>query len=439
MLKWAKKRLGFGKDKRKKGQDLVLVQSPKILQSNPETPTAGAKGKIIYSDIRIQSDKDDGFVVHQVDVGPTIGKAASVASKYVLGTSALGGGSFATVWIGVEKTSGKQWAVKQIPRNVADENKALLVGEVSVMQSLDHPNLVKLHEAFETPEVFCMVQELLRGGELFDRIVEHGSFSEYMATVVLNMILSGLAYMHKKGYVHCDLKPENLMYASPEKDSAVKIIDFGFAQYVGHLGVKYMTRVLGTPEYIAPEVASGRGYCPANDLWSVGVISYVLLCGYFPFYGENVGEVFKAIKAGKFQFPSDEWDAVSPLAKDFVSRLLVVDPQKRMTAEEALKHPWMHAGAASQDSLPKSSFDQLRAFNIARRRLRKGGIAVYFTTVINTQRRLSIDPGGTGDGSGSRRGSYVPTPRVKEILENPKMVKRMLSVGEVALTITPPP
>ncbi|KAL7517589.1 hypothetical protein ACHAWX_002503, partial [Stephanocyclus meneghinianus] len=188
--------------------------------------------------------------------------------------------------------------------------------------------------------------DLCSGGELFDKIVEkssagQGCFSEQEAARMIYQILSAVSYMHKHNIVHRDIKPENILLETAEADSPIKIIDFGLARkHRAERGEPPMSTIVGTPYYIAPEVLR-KSYTKSSDLWSVGVISYILLCGYPPFNGASNSEVYSAVLRGLYYFPSSDWKHVSSSARDFVVRLLQTDPRRRMTAEEAMSHPWI--------------------------------------------------------------------------------------------------
>eukprot|EP00456_Euglypha_rotunda_P015040 TRINITY_DN14792_c0_g1_i8.p1 TRINITY_DN14792_c0_g1~~TRINITY_DN14792_c0_g1_i8.p1 ORF type:complete len:655 (+),score=55.94 TRINITY_DN14792_c0_g1_i8:170-1966(+) len=239
--------------------------------------------------------------------------------------------------------------------------------EVEIMAKIDHPNVVRFIEMFETPKKLHLVMELLTGGELFDRITEKKTFSEKEAADVIRAITSAMAYLHSIGITHRDLKPENLIYATPAEDAAVKVIDFGLANFRPYRHTLMITPC-GTPGYVAPEVLKGEKYTPQVDLWSIGVILYVLLCGYPPFYSKCVKKLYRKIMAGDYSFPSPHWDEVSDAAKDLIKGLMTVDPAARFTCEKVLQHPWI--SGASNKPLSESRSQLLRLLQ-ARRRLRK--------------------------------------------------------------------
>jgi len=215
-----------------------------------------------------------------------------------------------------------------------------------------------------------MVLELLTGGELFDRIVSKGSYSEREASELIKDIVSAIFYLHSIGIVHRDLKPENLIYLSPRGDSPIKITDFGLAKYQSAKTIA-MTTACGTPGYVAPEVLKNEPYDKAVDLWSMGVILYILLCGFPPFYHESTAALYKQIKKGEYDFPDPYWAEISDPAKNLVRCLLCVDPKKRFTAQQVLAHPWIAGGAAPAKQFGNDHAKRLKALQ-ARRRLKKG-------------------------------------------------------------------
>ncbi|KAG1690851.1 hypothetical protein DVH05_027453 [Phytophthora capsici] len=232
-----------------------------------------------------------------------------------------------------------------------------------------------------------MVMEEMSGGELFDRIVEKEKYSEKEASCVVKKLADALLYCHQKGIVHRDLKPENLLYQSTDEDAEIKIADFGLAKLIK--GDSLMQTACGTPGYVAPEILEGRPYGAEVDLWSLGVIAYILLCGFPPFYDENNAALFQSIKSGVYDYPSPYWDCVSDSAKDLISRLLVVDPKKRFNAQQVLDHPWVaDIHGVSGDALPHFT-QEMKRYN-ARRRFRAGiMMAKTITALHSIQKRVS--------------------------------------------------
>jgi len=260
------------------------------------------------------------------------------------------------------------------------EELAVIHDEVDIMRKVSHPHCVKMYELYDTKKKLYMVLEILRGGELFDRIVKRRFFSEAQAAQVIQCVVSAISYLHKIGVVHRDLKPENLLYATKEDDSIIKLTDFGLAKFTK---IK-MATACGTPGYVAPEILSGKPYGPEVDLWSIGVILYILLCGFPPFFDENTPNLYRAIKQGRFDFPSPYWDDISDPAKNLISRLLTVDPKQRATSEQVLAHPWISNKISSNISTTLA--DRLALMQY-KRILRRGVKALIFINRFERQLR----------------------------------------------------
>jgi len=283
--------------------------------------------------------------------------------KYYTVKDKLGSGSFSVVKLGVNKKTGEEFAIKIIEKKRVGEKK-MMQTEIDILNQVHHPNVIELKEMFETSTHLYLVMELVTGGELFDRIVQQGSFNEKEASYVTRQVLSGVGYLHSIGIVHRDLKPENLLCAS--RDSLdIKITDFGLSKILGTEAVSMFT-ACGTPSYVAPEVLKCEGYDKSVDLWSIGVIVYIILCGFPPFHHENNALLFELIMSGKFSFPDPYWTNISPQAKDFVKGLLAVDVPCRLTATSALKHPWI-TGEVRPTLLASDTMRSLKEYNRSRR------------------------------------------------------------------------
>jgi len=253
----------------------------------------------------------------------------------------LGAGAFSLVKLAVEKSTGKKFAVKIIEKkNVEGQYSKNLQNETEILKRVNHPNIIKLVEMFDSNEFLFLVMELTTGGELFDRIVAKGCYTEDEASELVRKIVEAIKYLHDIGICHRDLKPENLLLGSADSDVDVKIGDFGLSKIISKKMM--MQTACGTPGYVAPEVLDASGYDKEVDMWSVGVITYILLCGFPPFYGDSVPKLFEQILQGSYDYPSDYWSQVSDEAIDFIDHLLVVDRELRYTAEQALAHPWLN-------------------------------------------------------------------------------------------------
>jgi len=251
----------------------------------------------------------------------------------------LGEGGYSVVKLGVDIETEEKVAIKIITRKgLLAEDEESLHSEVKILRSLNHPNITKCYNFFTEVKYYYVVLEYLDGGELFDRIVAKTVYNEKEARDLVELLLLTLKDLHDKNIVHRDLKPENLLLKSKDKDTGVKLADFGFAVECNGDNI---TSQCGTPGYIAPEILQKIPYGKSVDMWSFGVILFILLGGYPPFHDDNQRNLFKKIMKGEFQFHPDFWEPVSEEAKDLISKLLTVDVKKRLTVDDALTHPWL--------------------------------------------------------------------------------------------------
>jgi len=285
----------------------------------------------------------------------------AIIDEYEIGET-LGTGHFSKVKLGINRKTGEKVAIKIIAKPTGSKI-AMLKTEVDIMTKTEHPNVVKLFKVHETTTVLYLVMELLTGGELFDRIVAKGHYSEDDARKLTVTMLKAVLYLHEMGIAHRDLKPENLLLKDTTDEAVVKITDFGLSKIFADSaeGEVVMKTACGTPGYVAPEVLTHENYSSQVDLWSIGVIVYILLCGFPPFYGDNDAQMFRKIKAGSYKFLSPYWDKISLDAKDFVGKLLVVDPKQRMDCRAALKHRWLVSEQVSSKNLFDASGSGPRA------------------------------------------------------------------------------
>jgi len=263
---------------------------------------------------------------------------SSPLDKYFIDKQ-IGKGSFSIVKKAENIQTNEIVAIKIIPKRFLSQKGWInLKREIEIMLELSHPNIIKLKEFIETPTDVYLVLEYISGGELFDQIVSRGSYGEKDARKIVKQILNGIEYLHDQGIAHRDLKPENLLCSV--HDDRVVVSDFGLAKSFGR-GELLVTHC-GTPHYAAPEIVRGDlSYDKSVDMWSIGVITFVLLSGCFPFHSDNEETLKIQIIKGNFTFPPEQWNNLSEQAKDFIQNLLQVDPSKRLVAEKALKHPWI--------------------------------------------------------------------------------------------------
>ncbi len=303
-------------------------------------------------------------------MGNKSGKMSKTAfeAKYSV-KEVLGKGSFAKVKRCIRRSDKSVLAVKIIPKkDLSQAELAIVNDEVTIMTKIDNPNCVRLFDLFETKKKLYLVMEFLQGGELFESIVQLEKYSEKEAAEVIRSVASALKYLHGIGIVHRDLKPENLIYAKKNPYRELKVTDFGLAKLKKRS--EMLTTACGTPGYVAPEVLKKQEYNEAVDVWSLGVILYILLCGFPPFYHEQTQKLYALIKAGDYQFPHDYWKDITDSAKELIRKMLTVDPKKRITVDQILQHPWVQGRTASAQAFGPGHSDRLRKLQ-ARRQLRK--------------------------------------------------------------------
>ncbi|XP_076616917.1 calcium/calmodulin-dependent protein kinase type II subunit gamma-like isoform X8 [Chaetodon auriga] len=285
----------------------------------------------------------------------------------------LGKGAFSVVRRCVKKSSGQEYAAKIInTKKLSARDHQKLEREARICRLLKHPNIVRLHDSISEEGFHYLVFDLVTGGELFEDIVAREYYSEADASHCISQILESVNHIHQHDIVHRDLKPENLLLASKMKGAAVKLADFGLAIEVQGDQQAWFG-FAGTPGYLSPEVLRKDPYGKPVDIWACGVILYILLVGYPPFWDEDQHKLYQQIKAGAYDFPSPEWDTVTPEAKNLINQMLTINPAKRITAEQALKHPWVcHRSTVASMMHRQETVECLRKFN-ARRKL-KGAI-----------------------------------------------------------------
>jgi len=286
-------------------------------------------------------------------------------NHYELLDLVLGKGEFGVVKMGKDKKTSEEVAVKVIDKhNIKDT--PILQNEIDILRRCNHTHIVQLKAVFETKDFIYIVIELVRGGELYEEIIRRNSFSEKDASYIFRQIVDALSYLHENGIIHRDLKLENLLLVNKNakgKDIIVKLADFGLSRiYQGQM----VKTACGTPFYVAPEVLLGTGYGPEVDMWSSGVMLYILLSGRLPFHAQEDHQLFNKILRAEFQFKSPQFDTISNEAKDIISNLIVLNPKKRLTAKECLEHPFIK-NIMKEDPLPRSLYEGLTELSISKR------------------------------------------------------------------------
>mmetsp|Transcript_75014 Transcript_75014/g.160675 ORF Transcript_75014/g.160675 Transcript_75014/m.160675 type:complete len:562 (-) Transcript_75014:105-1790(-) len=340
--------------------------------------------------------KDGGFALRNF-AATNRGKIEDV---YELNTK-IGEGGFGTVRVGKDKSTGSRVAVKSVKKSAVEE-AARLHEEIEIMRLLDHPNIVRFIESFEDRRSIYLVLELCEGGELFDRIVTAGYFHERLAAGCFRQMLLAVNYLHQNRIMHRDLKPENWLLGSKEEvgKAPLKLIDFGISRRF-QPGVPARTKA-GTPNYVAPEVLFGR-YDEKADVWSLGVIGYLMLSGMHPFGGSKTEQVLQAVKTGTITMDGSTWRKISGEGKGMIKACLVKQPTSRASAAAALQHQWVQdtAGAESQD-MSKLEMSGLKSFG-RMHKLKRAAVTVIATQLSETRieglKSMFMGMDGNGDGT----------------------------------------
>eukprot|EP00440_Ansanella_granifera_P010948 gb/GFBE01011872.1/.p1 GENE.gb/GFBE01011872.1/~~gb/GFBE01011872.1/.p1 ORF type:complete len:500 (+),score=152.57 gb/GFBE01011872.1/:1-1500(+) len=362
--------------------------------SQPADPDAKAAKKT-----DLGKEVKAGGIGHSMFIIDNPGK---ILEFYDMEKKKLGEGSYGYVCRGKSKGTGATRAIKTIAKGQM-KNLERFKQEIAIMKMMDHPNIIKLFESFEDHRNIYLVMELCAGGELFDRIIDAGCFTEAIAATLMQQIIRAIYYIHQNHVTHRDLKPENFLFVSKEANlekNYLKIIDFGLSCKFTD-GQPLQTKA-GTPYYVAPQVLQGK-YDQAADLWSCGVIMYVLLCGYPPFHGDSDSEVLAKVRLGNFTFNPADWKNVSDDAKTLIRNLLKMNPKDRFTAEQSLNHVWIKnkAPRAANVSLQSNFVDNLRGFR-SQNKLKKAALHIIAGQLNEDQikqlREMFMMIDGNGDG-----------------------------------------
>ncbi|XP_043272666.1 calcium/calmodulin-dependent protein kinase type II alpha chain isoform X14 [Venturia canescens] len=320
----------------------------------------------------------------------------------------LGKGAFSVVRRCVQKSTGLEFAAKIInTKKLTQRDFQKLEREARICRKLQHPNIVRLHESIQEENCHYLVFDLVTGGELFEDIVAREFYSEADASHCIQQILESVHHCHVNGVVHRDLKPENLLLASKLKGAAVKLADFGLAIEMPN-DAQAWYGFAGTPGYLSPEVLKKEPYGKPVDIWACGVILYILLVGYPPFWDEDQNRLYGQIKSGAYDYPSPEWDTVTPEARNLINQMLTVNSGKRITAGEALRHPWICQRERVASVVHRQeTVDCLKKFN-ARRKL-KGAILTTMIATRNFSKSVRSIVTKKGDGSQVKESSDSST------------------------------
>ncbi|XP_076093262.1 serine/threonine-protein kinase DCLK3-like isoform X3 [Mytilus galloprovincialis] len=302
--------------------------------------------------------KSKSKIVRKTKLERQVSSDEHVLSRYELGRT-LGDGNFAIVRQAKLKNSNSEYAMKVIDKHKLKGKEHMVENEIEIMKDCHQPNIVKLYEEYETHDKIYLVMELVKGGDLFDAITQSVKFGEVDSAHMVKDLCNALFYLHSRSIVHRDLKPENLLvHRNKDGTISIKLADFGLAMEVK----EDIYTVCGTPTYVAPEILSEIGYGLEVDMWAVGVISYILLCGFPPFRSpdRNQTELFEFIKAGEYEFLSPYWDNISSSAKDMIEHLLVVDRKRRFNAIDTLSHPWIITSGDTSHPQDNAKIEEMR-------------------------------------------------------------------------------
>ncbi|CAD8061124.1 unnamed protein product [Paramecium sonneborni] len=309
------------------------------------------------------SKEQQSLVTNKFEVGSNIFvnlKSGDITDNYIF-NKILREGSCGQVRLVLHKKLGQQRAMKQISKKkIQKEQEDAMFSEVSLLKNMDHPNIVKLYELYQDSQNYYLVTEYLNGGELLDKLNVEKTFNEKIAAEYMKQVLQALAYCHAQNIIHRDMKPANIMFASTDSQSQIKVIDFGTAKKF--VSGQTQSQTIGTPLYIAPEVID-KNYTEKCDIWSCGVILYQILTGKFPFETKVscLQQLFNNIKSGQYNFIRKEFISLSIEAQELIKSMLQYDPKKRPSAQQILDDPWIKL-KASEDKISVDVLNELRKF-----------------------------------------------------------------------------
>ncbi|XP_029287918.1 calcium/calmodulin-dependent protein kinase type 1D-like [Cottoperca gobio] len=318
----------------------------------------------------------------------------------------MGSGSFSEVFMVREKKTGKLYALKCLKKKYLARSN--LENEINVLRRIQHENVVGLEDFYESRTHYYLVMQLVSGGELFDRILVKGVYTEKDASTVIKQVLQAVSYLHENSIVHRDLKPENLLYYNTDENAKIMVSDFGLSKTSEH---GLMSTACGTPGYVAPEVLAQKPYSKAVDCWSIGVITYILLCGYPPFFEDNETRLFSKIMRAEYAFHSPFWDDISESAKDFIRNMMEKNPTKRFLTEQALRHPWIAEHTAKDLDIYQSVCEQMER-NFAKSKWKQ---AFNAASVIHHMKKLQSSHTEPSPSQPSTSNIIVPSTSEKDL------------------------
>uniref|UniRef100_A0A2I3RUW5 Serine/threonine-protein kinase DCLK2 n=1 Tax=Pan troglodytes TaxID=9598 RepID=A0A2I3RUW5_PANTR len=373
---------------------LSTPKSTKSSSSSPTSPGSFRGLKQISAHGRSSSNVNGGpeldrCISPEGVNGNRCSESSTLLEKYKIG-KVIGDGNFAVVKECIDRSTGKEFALKIIDKAKCCGKEHLIENEVSILRRVKHPNIIMLVEEMETATELFLVMELVKGGDLFDAITSSTKYTERDGSAMVYNLANALRYLHGLSIVHRDIKPENLLVCEyPDGTKSLKLGDFGLATVVE--GPLYT--VCGTPTYVAPEIIAETGYGLKVDIWAAGVITYILLCGFPPFRSENnlQEDLFDQILAGKLEFPAPYWDNITDSAKELISQMLQVNVEARCTAGQILSHPWVSDDASQENNMQAEVTGKLKQhFNNAlpKQNSTTTGVSVIMNTALDKEGQI---------------------------------------------------
>ncbi|XP_077156240.1 serine/threonine-protein kinase DCLK2 isoform X2 [Paroedura picta] len=371
------------------------LSTPKSTKSSSSSPTSPGS----FRGLKIPPHCESSNVNGMPELSPCLSPegvngnkcsgTSTILEKYKVG-KVIGDGNFAVVKECIERTTGKEFALKIIDKGKCCGKEHLIENEVSILRRVKHPNIIMLIEEMDTTTELYLVMELVKGGDLFDAITSSTKYTERDGSAMVYNLASALKYLHGLNIVHRDIKPENLLVCEySDGTKSLKLGDFGLATVVE--GPLYT--VCGTPTYVAPEIIAETGYGLKVDIWAAGVITYILLCGFPPFRSENnvQEDLFDQILVGKLEFPSPYWDNITDSAKELISLMLQVNVEARYTASQILNHPWVSDDASQENNMQAEVTGKLKQhFNnsLPKQNNPTAGVSVIMSTALDKERQI---------------------------------------------------